>query len=234
LPQLLPAAIQPKPTLMFSYHVVQVLAFVICIPALLGLARFNKTPASFRPFVYYIWFGLVNEIISAILPSFTGNNAVNSNIYVLIEGLALLWVFYQWTFQSPGTKKLYIVFALAFVLLWLLDNCWLNPITKFNSVYRVFYSFIIVVLSINQLNLQIITERGSLFKNAIFLVCTGFIIFFSYRMVFEVFYLFELQFSTAFYNNLFDVLIIINLVCNLIYALAIAWIPTKQRFTLPY
>lgn len=219
---------------MFTYQVVLIFSSSICIPAIIGAIRFKKIISSFLPIVYYIWLGLISDIINIILSHRIGNNAISSNIYVLVEGLMLIWLFYEWNVQTRNGKHLFLIITSILLMVWVLDNFYLNPITRFNSIYRILYSLVIVFLSINHLNLCIISEREALLKNAGFLVSLGFIIFFSYRTVIEVFYMYDFKMSVSFYNGLFDILIIVNLVCNLIYAAAIAWIPTRQKFTLPF
>jgi len=220
--------------MLFDYRTVQILAFFILFPAVIGLVRYKKMLPSFHPFVFFIWIGLLNEIVSIFLPLLYKSNAVNSNIYVLAEGLMLLWVFYTWTFRYTKEKKLFLITGIVFFFIWLADNVFFNSITRFNSVYRIIYSLVIVFLSVNHINRILIEERDSVIKNARFIICAGFVCFFSYRMVFEVFYLYDFNLSANFYNNLFNILIVVNLVCNLIYALALLWTPTRQRFTLPY
>ena len=71
-------------------------------------------------------------------------------------------------------------------------------------------------------------------KDSRFILCTAFIIFFAYKALLESFYLIELKLNDNFYRSLFVILTFLNLIINLVYALAALWLPTKQRFTLPY
>jgi hypothetical protein len=58
------------------------------------------------------------------------------------------------------------------------------------------------------------------------------IIFFTYRAIIEVFYLMKLPFSNQFYLNVYVIMDFVNLFVNLIFALAVLWIQTKQKFIL--
>jgi hypothetical protein len=50
----------------------------------------------------------------------------------------------------------------------------------------------------------------------------------------EVFYLYGVNESHTFALKVYLIFNYINLFCNLIYALAALWMPTKMRFSLPY
>jgi hypothetical protein len=219
---------------MFSYYVVQVLALLIVIPAIIGLIQFKKTLPAYYPFIFFIWLGLLNEVISFILHISSGTNAVNSNIYVLFEGWLLLWLFYGWSFQTEKDKNIFFIIGILLTCSWFFDNIVFNPLSRFNSAHAILYSFITVFLSINQINRILVEARESIFRNARFIICIGFVIYFAYKSVFEVFYIYDFGFSDSFYWSLFNILIVVNLLCNLIYAIALLWIPRKQRFTLPY
>lgn len=156
---------------------------------------------------------------------------VNSNVYILLEYLTILWQFALW---KRSLVWLYLVSGGAGVLVWLTDNLILHSIADNNSIFRLFSSLIIVMFSVDQFNRFVVYEPGLLGRNSKFLICTGFILFFSCKAFLESFNLFDVGFSTAFFVRLFLILSVINLFSNLIYAYAILCIPKKQEFTLPY
>jgi len=219
---------------MFTHSVIEFLAYFILIPAIIGIARFKRMLPSYRPFIFLIWLGALNEIVGSLSQHTYQTNAINSNIFVLVEGLLLLWMFFKWYSKTKQLIISFLITAILFIILWVTDNIILHPITNINSIYRICYSGVIVFLSIDKINETVMQEKESLLKNARFLLCTGFILFYAYRMVFEGFYVHNFGLSNNFYTNLFDIQVLINLFCNLIFALAILWIPTKQRFTLQY
>jgi hypothetical protein len=99
-------------------------------------------------------------------------------------------------------------------------------------LFRIVSSFILIFLSIGQLNKLIVTAKKNLFYNAIFLICCGLIIYFSYKATIEVFFFIRLEASNQFYINIFAILVFVNLFVNLIFAWAVLWIPKKQKSTL--
>ena len=68
----------------------------IVIAALIGAFRFKTVIKNFQPFSLFIWLGLINETLSLILIYSKGSNTVNSNIYVLLECILILYQFYSW------------------------------------------------------------------------------------------------------------------------------------------
>ena len=205
----------------------------IGIAAIIAAIRFRSIHSVFRPFIYCIWLGFINEFVSIILAHVIHNNAVNSNIYVLLESLLITWQFYKWGLFGKY-KTLYPSLLILLTTTWLLENFIISNILQFSSWFRVFYSMVIVLMSISELNRQIVRERGMLLKNAEAIICITFILYFTYKVLVETFWLYGLNESTTFQSSVYFILNFINLFSNLIYALAVLWIPTKRRFTLPY
>jgi len=205
----------------------------VVIAAIIGLVRFKVILKSYRPFVYFNCVAILNELVSWYTAKTFRNNAVNSNIYVLIEFVLLLWLFKNWG-EHQRKIKFYVFLFVAASIVWTIDSFIYHPITQFSSVYRIFYSFILIFLSIDQLNYIITTERKNVLKNARFIICSAFIIYYSYKAIWETFYMIELSFKESLYVNIMYILIFVNFFLNLVYALATLWIPTKQKFTQPY
>lgn len=83
------------------------------------------------------------------------------------------------------------------------------------------------------INRIIITERKSLIRNPVFIICLAFIIYFTYKVLLEIFWLYGLNSSREFRVEVYNIFKYINLFANLIYALAILWIPRKREYMLP-
>ncbi|MGH2565038.1 MAG: hypothetical protein ACRDE5_11025, partial [Ginsengibacter sp.] len=144
---------------MSSYAVSIFLNHSILIAAIIGIIRFKFISRIFRPFLFIIWLGLLNESLSLLIIYNAGGNTINSNVFVLLEYLLILLQFYLWN----GTNKIYYVLAASSgIIVWLADNFILNTITQNNSVFRIFSSFVILLFSINQINKLIIYEHGRL------------------------------------------------------------------------
>jgi hypothetical protein len=216
-----------------SFFISAIWSMSIGIAAMIACWKFRTIHPVFRPFIYCIWLALANEILSIIMVRTIHTNAVNSNIYVLLESLLIVWQFRKW-----GLFERYrIIFRLLLVLLvlaWIAENFILFSIHQFSSWFRIFYSFIIVLLSISLLNRQILGDKGVLLKNPVALICLAFIIYYTYKVLVETFWVYGLNESGIFRNKVYIILNYINLFSNLIYALAVLWMPTKHRFTMQY
>lgn len=230
--------------------------YSVVVAAIIALVRFKKAAPSYLPFFVFILAGFTNEIISYFTIHYLRNNAINSNIYVLAESLILLWLFWCWRLFD-FRSKLPFVLGSAFILFWIGEVFFYASIMQFAAYFRVFYSFVIVLLSITMVNRLITEERGNLLKNAAFIICIAFIIYFTYKVLVEIFYIYGVIVSVsnpeyqriklenpelykqmmegnkAFRIRVFDIMRFINLFCNLVYAVALLWVPRKNSSLMP-
>jgi hypothetical protein len=210
-----------------------IFSFSILIAAAIGWVRFKKIAPAFYPFLVCLTLGAINEIISTILAYQRSSTMVNNNIYVLAESLLLITQLARW--NAFGKFHSMIPLTLSFLcLLWIAENLLLFKLEGISSYFRLVYSAIIVMLSINVSNFLIATEKGNLLRHPAFLVCMGFLVYFTYKILVEAFWLYGLGKSGSFRENVYSIMIWINLIVNLIYACAVLWMPAKQRFTLQY
>ncbi|MES2332974.1 MAG: hypothetical protein V4539_25420 [Bacteroidota bacterium] len=216
---------------MLNYYYVTAFGYANLIAMTIGLVRFKKILKPFRLFVIFLVAGAVNDALSTFTIIYWHTNAANGNIYILIEAIILLFIFYNW--GSFGKRILYLLLSL-FVLVWVAENLVFGSLLKINSFFRLFYSLAVVILSIDQINVTMMHERKNLFRNAKFIICFLFAFYYTFKAVYEVFYVVPMKMSDRFDQNLFLILVFVNLFTNLGYALATLWMPTKQKLTLPY
>lgn len=201
----------------------------ILLAAIIGMIRFKYISSDYYPFIFMIWLGFFNETLSLLFIYTRQSNTVNSNLYVYLEYLLILWQFYRW---NSFNRKYFYLLIIGGLAIWLTDNFVLHAITRNNSMFRVVASFVLVYLSIDQINKIIIFERSVLRYNAEFLICIIFLIYFVFKSFIEAFNMFEMVLSKELLNTLWMILGIVNFIANLLYALASLWIPTKQKFIL--
>ena len=216
---------------MSFYYVAVIIGYSIAIPAIIGLIRFSKINAVYQPFIYYCILDVLNHTLSAILIKVYHSNTINSNIFVLIEAILFLLLFKNWELFKKRIKVFYFLIALL-ALTWIIDNLILHRLNTVNSLYRIVYSFVLVLLSIEQLNVLISSAKRNLLYNPCFLICSGIVIYYTYKVTLEVFFLIQLKASNTFYSNIFIILIFVNLFVNLIFSWAVLWIPRKPKFIL--
>jgi hypothetical protein len=160
-----------------------------------------------------------------------GTNTFNSNLFVLLEYVAILFQFYKWNDQNG---RMYYLLAGLGLAIWITDNLIINSITQNNSLFMRFYSVVILFFRIAQVNKIIIYERGSLLKNAMFIICFAFLFYYGFKAFIESFNAFHIGLRNVFLGNLWIILYFVNFISNLLYAVAILCMPTKQEFTMPY
>ncbi len=216
-----------------NYTLIVLFSFSIFIAALIGWIRFKRISPTYYPFIFCLWIGLLNEIVSFVVTNAGYQTAVNNNIYVLIEAIIIAWQFNRWgVFQLH--KKLFISILIIYAATWMLENFIIGKITLIQSYFRILYSFLTVLMSVGLLNNMLFRESGNLLKNPVFLICIGFIIYFTYKVLVEAFWIYGLNSGEHFRMRVYDILAYINLLTNLIYALAVLWMPQKQKFSLPF
>lgn len=208
------------------------LTLCIIVPALIGLIRFKKINEVYHPFIYFIWIGAFNEIFGLIMMYTIKSNIVNLNIYILVESLLLLWQFTRWGLFNKNSLWLKLIIVIAMIF-WVTENFIISNITKYDSFFCIFNSTINTFMSISIINRLIATERRSLWKNPVFIICATFIIYYSMSILSEVFWIYGLTQNVAFSNNVYAITIITNFISIILYTLAIIWMPIKQRFSLP-
>lgn len=214
---------------MTPYYTALALGYSVAIPAVIGLVRLQVTEPMFRPFIIIMWLGLLNHSVSIVANRMIGSNAINSNIYVLFEALLYLLLFHSWRVLGKS-KKPYLATAALLTLVWMTDNFLLHSINVTNSLYRIVCSLVLLFFAITKLTGLIVSSSNKLLTDARFLICTGIIIYFSFKATMEVFFLTGVRVSAAFQIKIFFIMIFVNVFVNLIFAAAAICIPRKQLF----
>jgi hypothetical protein len=201
----------------------------VLIPLLIGLIRFNRTVASFQPFLLLLALAFISEAIGFIcIRVLNASNAVPSNLYGLAESLVILYQFYVWGFLKRK-HVLFIVLVSGISTVWITENLIFNKIETFSPFFRVSYAFIIVLLSINEINFLIVRDNKNLLKNSRFLICLGFITFFIYQIIYEATCFVEPD-SSVLLLKIVSMFNSINAFVNLLYAIAVLYIPVKEEY----
>ena len=170
---------------MTSLDFITYASYTVYVALAVVIARFRRIHRSFYPFLLIIIAASLAEAVSCVLIRVLHiGNAVPTNVYSLIEALLWIWQFRLW---NPSMSRMQppVTLISGLTLIWLVENIVLGKIDRFNSVFPIGASFILVFLSINQVNKLIVEEKRNLLKNSIFLICCGAIIFYTYRIFVE-------------------------------------------------
>lgn len=206
--------------------------FSISIAVLIGWIRFKHLDQAYLPFLILITLGLSNEVLSFIVIKMKKSNAINFNVYTLLELVFLNWQFKQWKLFGKKNNWYYII-LISSILFWLIENFVWKTINSFNSFFVIYSSYIILLMSITMINRLVLKEQDLLIKNPVFLICIGFLFYFTYAVLVEAFWVTGYADSDVFRTRIYSILVYVNLMANLIYAIAVLWMPTKPKFILP-
>ncbi|MEO7043676.1 MAG: hypothetical protein ABI091_00110 [Ferruginibacter sp.] len=216
-----------------TYYATIAFSFSIFIASIAGIIKFRKIDSSYYPFILLTIAATINEIVSAIIVKHRHNTAINNNIYVLIEALLIIWQFKKWG-VFDNRRILFKVLLISITVLWLWEYQSPLKLQEIGLFFRVAASFIIVICSVTIVSRFLIVHNKRLVTNPVFIICCGFILFFTYKIFVEIFWICGKDADQVFSNYVYNLMRYINLISNLIYAIAIICIPTKPRFITLY
>jgi hypothetical protein len=182
-----------------------------------------------------IWLGTLNEILSYIVVNILFlHNILNYNLFLIIDALLLFWQFEKWGLFG-NNKKIAGFIYFVFSLFWMLENIFISKFNAgFNSYFRIFSSSLIVIMSIAMLNKIIMIEKKPLIRDSIFIVSGVLIVLFTYAFLTEAFIIYGVNMNAFFSTNIYFIFNFVNFGCNILFALAIWYMPKKQAFSLQY
>ena len=217
-----------------TYLLIDILSYSVLPAAIVGIYRYRTMTKEYRLFVWYLFAAFVNEVCSTVCNYCIHSNALNSNIFILIEWLVLLGFFRA--IGSLQQRILYLTTMCIGVVVWLVEHLVYVNLTTFTHVFRIAYACIFVFIAMFTLGKLAVQQHKSILNNASFIICCGLAIIYAYEAIVEVLYAmpFNTTASQAFELNVFLVPAIINVLCNIIFLIGCICIPTKQKFTLPY
>lgn len=204
----------------------------VLIAAVIALIRFSKIDKRYYPFLYCLWIGSANELLSFYLVFIRkASTMINTNIYVLLESLLLTWFFKEIRlFKKEST---FFLIAGFLVTVWITENFVIHSITLYSTYFRIAASFLIVFMGIHAANSFLFANRQNLLQDATFLLCIAFIIYFTYKAFVLAFTIYGAGRKSNFLLNIHIIMIYVNLATNLLYALAVLWMPRKIRYLQP-
>lgn len=201
----------------------------VVLPLCIALIRHDKTIHTFSPFILLLSLSFISECLSFLfIRVLHTSNALVLNVHGLLESLLIVYLFYQWSILKEK-RLLFGVLGATFTAIWLVENILFGQISTFSPFFRVFYSFAIILLSINQINYMIAQDSSNLLKSATFLICIGFIVFFIYQIIYEAAY-FVGQDNNEIANRIIYLFTFVNSFTNMLYAIAAYHIPLKNEY----
>jgi len=190
--------------------------------------------SAYYPLIYNAIVALLVEILNRILTEkgLTTAFILVLNIFSYIDFFLFLWLFHNWGLFNRK-KSTFITIAGIFFLIWLSESIFITGLKKVNLYFFMLYVFALIFFSVNTFNKAVVHERSSIFKNPKFWICIGIIIFYSFFLltVTTGLSLFRQNVSVQFRRDLQSISVYSNLLVNLLYAVAVIWVPRKKHFT---
>jgi len=204
----------------------------ILLPIIAGLIRFRRIGKGYQPLFLSLLAGLATELISRyVIHVKRTSNAGIVNVDALLEWILIFWQFRVWGFFRTRKSLSYVLLALPCAV-WITENLILGSGADFSPYFRFFYSFLIVLLSVNKINFMITHNNRNLLGHPDFLICIGFIIYFIYDIIYEWAYQSSLYGATDITTTIISLFGYINALTNIIFAIALLKIPAPEKFTL--
>jgi hypothetical protein len=211
-----------------------ILSLSIVIAVLIGIIRFKKIDSSYYPFIYDITIVFIIEIaVYYLMQAGHPNILVASvNVFSLIDFCLFTWLFHNWRLFNHN-RTTFISILSGFFVAWFLTTFFIGGITTPNLYFRILYSFTLIFFSVSSFNKLVVHDRTAIFRNPKFWICFGIVIFYTFFIIVCVakISLFRHQVSGEFRKGLQEINVYSNLLVNLLYAVAVLWIPRKKNIT---
>jgi hypothetical protein len=204
------------------------LSLSVLFPFLSGLLRWRVISQRYYPLFILFSLALLVELVNRY--AIASNNfswIPANNLYILVESILIPLQFIVWGYVHKKLTAFYLITGIL-VLGWVTEHLLLGDITRLHPYFRMFYSLLIVLLSINTINYLVIQEERNLVKHPVFIICTGFIIFFTYQLVYEGIYNIVSDLKSIDTGKLNTAFSIINAVCNILYGIAFLLVPARN------
>lgn len=194
---------------------------------------------SFYPFVY----NLLVTVLVEILIGFQHNYSVITkitNVFSLADFCLFAWLFHNWGLFNFNKKAFYATLG-VFFLLWVYITFFFSGFSNINNLFLLLYSFALIFFSVTTFNKIVVQQRINIFENARFWICIGIIIFYSFFIVTRATDLSTISIKdvgnvlnskTSFKDDLQKINAYSNILVNLLYAVAVIWIPRQKNTTM--
>lgn len=201
------------------------------IPAVVGWVRYKRIQPAFYPFICWLTLGLISEVISICIIYRYGNNAVSYNIFAMISPVLIAYQLNRWKQKILGVSFFYAVATFS-VLLFLTEWLLRGSFSAFCSYAVIISSTVIVLINICFISQWLSGAIDYLYRDAISLICFGFVILYTYTITTECFLFFAQSLQTPFFHYLPIIFSVINLLVNLLFLFAILCIPLRIQYFL--
>ena len=209
----------------------QISAYSILVPFIIACIKIDRLNTIYKPFLFFVFAGFTSELLCSIHIWLHRPFYIVLNIYFLVQAYYVTWQFKNWGLFKKYWK-VYWVLQAFYSLAWLLEDVYFDFTKYILSYFVIASNFIMAIMSISIINKLVIKVHGSLWKNPVFLICFAWLVFFTFSVLAETFFKYGLQ-VPEFAGKIYRIVQLTNVVTNIIFGIAILWIPSKPKFILP-
>lgn len=209
------------------------LAMSCAVPAAVGLYKYKQMDARFHLFVFALLLAVTTELAVEVVFR-TGKSFLYypiGNFYYLVN--VLLYHYFFSRFSQHQNKRNQLAVSVFFVFCWLCNCVYASPLKTLFLYTAVVYAIFILVSSVNLLSRQVFNTRIPVFKNPLFYISSGCILFNSYFLFTQTVY-FTIQQEGSLANSVYFIEKYINAFTYLVFTIGVLWIPKKSNSSALY
>lgn len=200
----------------------------LILATIAGISRYRYIDEMYRPFVMYIFLGFCNELLSLFSSIIFKTTFINNNLFMLGELLLLNLQFKYWS-RSNRQRRSYTTASCLFLSLFVITAAY-KGLEQNLFFFNAAYCFYLVMCATGKLGWLVSNDPVPFYKNPVFIICCAIIIYFSFRIIIEAFWFYGLHKSSFFRNEVYVILMLINLFVNILYLYALLWIQKKPDY----
>lgn len=196
----------------------------------MGCIRFRKVDAAYFPFLICIILAAINEMVTMCLSLSSISSTLFFQTYSFLESILLFLQFMLWRNLKPSGYSTSI--GIACITTAYIGCMMIIKTAAAESVFMILYSVFLIILSLREINYQLVITTTALKYNANLLISVALLVFYTYAVLIEVFWWYGLDGKQGLSAKIYDIMPVINFIVNLIFTYAILWIPRKPKFIL--
>ncbi|SDC79323.1 hypothetical protein SAMN04487894_10432 [Niabella drilacis] len=208
------------------YNITVISGLSCLVPAVAGWWRLQKIRPVFYPFIVVLTANYCAELLSFILVKTGRDNTGWYNCYALIYLLLILLQLYKWS-PARSVSVMLRFSGLLLCLLWLFTCLFAGGLAANFTLFLLFRDSSIAAFCFLLLYQRIPACTFSIYKDAVVLICCGWLFLFVYDGIMQLLFLWgqwlenpSLPYLQPFYS-------IVNFLVLLIHLIAVIWIPPK-------
>jgi hypothetical protein len=210
-----------------TYWLLRAINYTIAISVIISIFRLREIDKKYFPIIIFLWYWLLNEVLSDFSIYFFRTNALNSNLYILLSPIILIHQFERW--KAIKLRLYYLSIGLV-IFSWSIENLLYANLWTFNTKTSIFSDFIIATFSIKVLSQNALSSNKSGFDWIIFPICFALIFKHISSIIIEIFWIYGQSLSDSFLINIGNIFSYVNLLVNILFAYIVCKIPIKREF----